>query len=102
MMPSSGSGTVADSVGAGSVAASMAGKIAGGVLSVIGKERVREEWLVTGSMILHGLTALLFIAGAQTYAASFLFVLLVIKALLLIKSDDTNRITNVTAHYLQK
>lgn len=56
-----------------------------GILSVIGKERVREEWLVTGSMILHGLTAFLFIAGAQTYAAAFLFVLLVIKALLLIK-----------------
>ena len=56
-----------------------------GILSVIGKEKVREEWLVTGSMILHGLAVLLLIGGAQTYAAAFFFVLLVIKALLLMK-----------------
>ena len=56
-----------------------------GVLTVIGKEKVREEWLVTGSLLLHGVAVLLLIGGGQTYAAAFLFLLLAIKALLLIK-----------------
>ena len=66
-----------------------------GIFSVIAKEKVREKWLVMGSLILHGLMVLLLIGGSQTYAAAFLFVMLAIKALLLIKIAMTRNVSRM-------
>ena len=54
-----------------------------GLLTMLCRERLREEWSVSASFLLHGVSVLLFIAGSQPYAAALFFVLLVIKLLLL-------------------
>ena len=56
-----------------------------GLLTMLCRERLREEWTVSVSLLLHGAGVLLFIAGSQPYASALLFVLLVIKLLLLKK-----------------
>ena len=56
-----------------------------GLLTMLCRERLREEWSVSASFLLHGVSVLLFIAGSQPYASALLFVLLVIKLLLLKK-----------------
>lgn len=56
-----------------------------GLLSMLCREKLREDWAVSGSLLLHGAGVLLFIAGSQPYASALLFFLLVIKLLLLKK-----------------
>ena len=56
-----------------------------GLLTMLCREKLREEWSVSASFLLHGVSVLLFIAGSQPYASALLFVLLVIKLLLLKK-----------------
>ena len=56
-----------------------------GLLTMLCRERLREEWSVSASFLLHSAAVLLFIAGSQPYAAALLFVLLVVKLLLLKK-----------------
>lgn len=54
-----------------------------GLLTMLCREKLWEEWSVSVSLLLHGAGVLLFIAGSQPYAAALLFVLLVVKLLLL-------------------
>ena len=54
-----------------------------GLLTMLCREKLWEEWSVSASFLLHGVSVLLFIAGSQPYAAALLFVLLVVKLLLL-------------------
>ena len=56
-----------------------------GLLTMLCREKLREEWTVSVSLLLHGAGVLLFVAGSQPYASALLFVLLVIKLLLLKK-----------------
>ena len=56
-----------------------------GLLAMLCREKLREEWTVSVSLLLHGAGVLLFIAGSQPYASALLFVLLMIKLLLLKK-----------------
>ena len=56
-----------------------------GVLAVLCKEKLRKDWTVPVSLLLHGAGVLLFVAGSQPYASALLFVLLVVKLLLLKK-----------------
>ena len=56
-----------------------------GLLTLFWYGKLRGEWKTAVSLLLHSMAVLLFIAGSQPYAAALLFVLLAIKALLLIK-----------------